>query len=212
MPVIRDYLYQNLPEWGDMKKYEKITLRKKQPTKIENEYKNLCLAVLFGNCSVEDNGKKTKLSQGDKYYTQTKELVLNYEHLYFSDKCHVMLISGNWEYGDVNISVVDQYDVPENQGTPLDCYRNSGFDNHYHDFDEYWIIYKGSGVAYSEGKYYEVQAGDCIVTGMGHHHDFPIVHDSVWIVSLETQAMGQKRQGHLWEHMHGKAVPKMDRI
>jgi mannose-6-phosphate isomerase-like protein (cupin superfamily) len=212
MPVIRDYRYQELPGWSDMKKYEQVTLRRNQPTKIKNKYNKLCLVVLFGNCSVEDNGEKIKLGQGDKYYTQTKELVLNYEHLYFSDKCQVMLIYGNWEHVDVNIFIVDRFDIPENHGTPLKCYRNSGFDNHYHDFDEYWIIYKGSGVIYTEGDLYEVKTGDCVVTGMGHHHDFPIVHDIVSAIAVETQAMGQKRHGHLWEHTHGKAIPKEDRV
>jgi mannose-6-phosphate isomerase-like protein (cupin superfamily) len=212
MPVIRNYKYQDLPKWSDMKKYELAILKKNQPIKIKNDYKELCLVVLFGNCSIDDNGNKKKLGRGEKYYTKAKELVLNYEHLYFSDKCHVMLIYGNWEYADVNIFIADRYDIPENYGTRINWYTNSGLDNHYHDFDEYWIVYEGSGVAYSEGKPYEVKAGDCLVTGIGHHHHLAIVHDTIQAIAIETQAMGQKREGHLWEHTHGMAVPRMDRI
>ncbi|MCL2814066.1 MAG: cupin domain-containing protein, partial [Oscillospiraceae bacterium] len=72
-----------------------------------------------------------------------------------------------------------------------DYYRNTAFDNHYHDCDEYWIIVEGSGTVYSENKKYEVQAGDCVVTGMGHHHDFPVVDSHIYAVYFETTLGGE---------------------
>ena len=61
--------------------------------------------------------------------------------------------------------------------------------------DEYWILFAGSGVAVSEGKRYEVSAGDCVATGMGHHHDFPVAHEPVRAVYSETTMEGEKRRG-----------------
>ncbi len=64
----------------------------------------------------------------------------------------------------------------------------------------------------SEGKSYEVASGDCVATGMGHHHDFPIVHEPVQAVYFETTMEGQRRRGHLWDHTHGKAEARAERV
>ena len=74
------------------------------------------------------------------------------------------------------------------------------------------VVFEGRGVAVSEGRLYEVGPGDCIATGMGHHHDFPEVFEPVRAVYFETTMCGQKRRGHLWDHTHGVAKPKADRV
>ena len=53
--------------------------------------------------------------------------------------------------------------------------------------------------------------GDCVATGMGHHHDFPIVVEPVRAVFFETTMQGRKRRGHLWNHRHGPAEPRGER-
>jgi len=118
---------------------------------------------------------------------------------------------GNWgeELGGSGLFTVLASDNPVNSGDPANYPRNTTFDNHYHDCDEYWIVYEGSGAAYSEGIRYEVGVGDCIATGRGYHHDFPIVNESVLAVYFETTQTGQKRHGHLWEHTHGKPSPDL---
>jgi mannose-6-phosphate isomerase-like protein (cupin superfamily) len=93
----------------------------------------------------------------------------------------------------------------------VDYAKETRFDSHYHDCDEYWIVFEGRGVAVSEGRSYEVGPGDCIATGMGHHHDFPQAFEPVRAVYFETTMEGQKRRGHLWDHTHGLAKPKADR-
>ena len=67
-------------------------------------------------------------------------------------------------------------------------------------------------MAVSEGKSHEVGPGDCVVTGMGLHHDFPIVHEAVKSVYFETGLEGEARRGHLWDHTHGVAVPQAERV
>ncbi len=67
-------------------------------------------------------------------------------------------------------------------------------------------------MAVSERKHYEVGPGDCLAIGMGHHHDLPIVTEPVRAVFFETTLEGQKRRGHLWEHTHGPAEPRADRV
>lgn len=122
-------------------------------------------------------------------------------------------MAGHWgeETGGAGIFGVRRVDDPNDAGDPVNYPKETSFDSHYHDCDEYWIMLEGSGVAVSEGKHYEVGPGDCVATGMGHHHDFSQVVESVRAVFFETTLQGQKRRGHLWNHTHGPSEPHRDR-
>lgn len=111
----------------------------------------------------------------------------------------------------MEIFAVDGVDEREDRGDAVDYSKEMSFDSHYHDCDEYRILFAGCGVAVSEGQSYEVELGDCVVTGMGFHHDFPRVHALVRTVCFEAELEGQCRKGHLWEHTHGAAVPRTER-
>jgi mannose-6-phosphate isomerase-like protein (cupin superfamily) len=128
--------------------------------------------------------------------------------------CTLIRMCGRWgnEIGGSGIFSGTKSDAPQDNGDPVEYPKETNFDCHYHDCDEYWIIFEGSGVAVSEGQFYEMNPGDCLATGMGHHHDLPRVHVSVKAVYFETTLEGEKRRGHLWEHTHGKAQPKRERI
>lgn len=121
---------------------------------------------------------------------------------------------GRWsdETGNSGIFPVTKSDDPHDVGNPVEYVKTTCFDSHYHDCDEYWIVFEGCGIAVSEGKSYEVGPGNCIVTGMGHHHDFPQAFEPVKSVYFETTLEGQKRHGHLWNHMHGAAIPHEERV
>lgn len=126
----------------------------------------------------------------------------------------VMRMAGQWgeEIGGTGVFPVFKSDNPQNPGDPTQYERNASFDNHYHDCDEYWIVYSGSGRAVSEGITYEVGVGDCIATGRGYHHDFPYVYETVSAVFFETTLIGKKRIGHLWNHKDGEPEPEAGRV
>ena len=121
---------------------------------------------------------------------------------------------GRW--GDVTggsgLFGVVKSDRPHNAGDPVDYPTQAVFDRHYHDCDEYWIVYEGSGEVVTEGKRFPVGPGDCVAIGFNHHHDFPVVNQPVKAIYFETTLEGEGRIGHLWEHTHGKAAPKKDRV
>jgi mannose-6-phosphate isomerase-like protein (cupin superfamily) len=121
---------------------------------------------------------------------------------------------GHWgeELGSSGLFSVNKSGHPQDKGDPVDYGKQTNFDSHYHDCDEYWILFKGRGVAVSEGKRHAVITGDCVATGMGHHHDFPEVWEPVEAVYFETTLQGQKRRGHLWDHTHGPAQPQPQRV
>ena len=121
---------------------------------------------------------------------------------------------GRWseELGGFGIFQAGPNDNRNGGGDPVDYEKYTAFDNHFHDCDEYWIFFKGRGTAVSEGKHYEVGPGDCLATGMGWHHDFAKVYESIKAVYFETTMEGAKRRGHLWNYKHGKAQPQLDRV
>ena len=90
----------------------------------------------------------------------------------------IIRIGGFWseEIGTYGIFSLQKSSTPKNIGDSVLYERNTEFDNHFHDFDEYWIIFDGKGRAVSEGRFFEVTAGDCIATQKGDHHDFAEVH------------------------------------
>lgn len=72
------------------------------------------------------------------------------------------------------------------------------FDRHYHDADEYWLIFEGRARVTSEGQEYVIGAGDIVCTRKGEEHDIVEILDGplrcFWI---EDELRGRKRPGHL---------------
>mgnify|MGYP001572962411 CR=1 FL=1 len=53
------------------------------------------------------------------------------------------------------------------------------FDCHYHDCDEYWLIFRGKARVLSEGRVYYVKAGDILCTKAGDEHDVLEVYEDL---------------------------------
>jgi mannose-6-phosphate isomerase-like protein (cupin superfamily) len=121
---------------------------------------------------------------------------------------------GAWgeECGGSGLFRGEHSDQPHDRGDAVDYEKHTNFDSHYHDCDEYWILYEGRARVVTEGRAFEVEAGDCMATGMGFHHDMAQVYQPVRAVYFETTLEGQKRRGHLWDHTHGSAQPRMERV
>jgi mannose-6-phosphate isomerase-like protein (cupin superfamily) len=98
------------------------------------------------------------------------------------------------------------------EGDPVDYPKNTGFDSHYHDCDEYWLILEGKATVVVGKRFIAVGPGDCVPIGMGHHHDMPMVESPVKALYFETTLEGLKRTGHLWNHTHGPAEPRLERV
>lgn len=119
-------------------------------------------------------------------------------------------VGGNWskESGNSGVFHLFPSDYPDNSGDPHVHTRNTVMDYHYHDCDEYWIIYKGSGQVITDENVYSVKKGDCIATRAGTHHDMHWVDRELHGVYVETSLTGMKRPGHLWDHTHGPSTDK----
>jgi mannose-6-phosphate isomerase-like protein (cupin superfamily) len=123
-------------------------------------------------------------------------------------------VTGRWgaETGGCGVFTLEPGAVSRNTGDPVDYPRSTDFDVHYHDCDEYWIIFDGRGKVMTEGNHYDICAGDCVATGIGHHHDISHVEETLHGVYFETTLEGERRSGHLWNHTHGPTHPKWERV
>jgi mannose-6-phosphate isomerase-like protein (cupin superfamily) len=132
----------------------------------------------------------------------------------FAPHARVVRLSGRWgnEIGGCGIFRTDNVEKPLDHGDPVSYPKTTAIDSHYHDCDEYWIFLEGSGTVVVGDRHLQTMTGDAVAIGMGHHHDLPLVTAPVKAVYFETTLGGEKRIGHLWNHTHGPAVPRPERI
>lgn len=221
MPVFKSGR-NKAPAWCELEYFEIVQLKPGESHTFYRIGPKERLVVGKGECRIRIDGKEYIGKLRDKFdLTVTGEKKIKspsqeagFEILEAVTGTVVVRMCGHW--GDVlGACGVFFVNIPEElkqRGDIADYPKETNFDSHYHDCDEYWILFEGSGTAVSEGVHYEVGVGDCIATGMGYHHDFPKVKEPVSAVFFETTLEGEMRRGHLWEHTHGIAVPKKDRV
>jgi mannose-6-phosphate isomerase-like protein (cupin superfamily) len=200
------------PVWGELNDFEIVRLAKGENHTFERKDAKEKLIVAGGSCCVMFAGNKI-------FALERSTLSLNDDKGIFrvdsvQEDTTLVRLWGRWgeELGGSGVFKVVKAEQLVERGDPVSYPKETNFDSHYHDCDEYWILVEGRGVAVSEGRHYEVGPGDCVATGMGHHHDFPIVYEPVKAVFFETTMDRQKRKRHLWNHTHGTAVPVKERV
>ncbi|MBI2505281.1 MAG: hypothetical protein HYW07_18865 [Candidatus Latescibacteria bacterium] len=198
------------PAWCQMQYFDIVELQPGQEHCYERSGKKEKLIVGRGKCCVALGGRE--VVAGEK--TQLDLVEGCFEVKQVEEGTVLIRMCGDWgdELGGAGIFAVGPHENPQDQGDQVEYPKFTNFDCHYHDCDEYWILFEGSGLAYSEGKPYLVGPGDCVATGMGHHHDLPRVDAPIRAVYFETTMEGQKRRGHLWDHTHGQALPRLERV
>jgi mannose-6-phosphate isomerase-like protein (cupin superfamily) len=75
--------------------------------------------------------------------------------------------------------------------------KSGCFDRHYHDCNEYWLIFTGKAKVMSEGCEYYVKAGDIVCTQAGDEHDVVEVYEDLEGFWFEERTPESGRVGHL---------------
>ena len=199
------------PAWCELECFDIVRLIPGETHTFERMGRNEKLIVGSGACRVSVGGDVVDAPEGANLDVTTPDG--QFDVVAVSQPVTLIRMNGRWgdETGGSGIFTAQTADEPRERGDPVGYPKSTSFDNHYHDCDEYWIVFEGRAVAVSEGKHYEVGPGDCVATGMGHHHDMPIVHEPIRAVFFETTLEGQKRHAHLWDHTHGPADPVPER-
>ena len=71
------------------------------------------------------------------------------------------------------------------------------FDRHYHDSNEYWMVFRGHARVMSEGIEYLVGPGDVVCTQAGEEHDVLAVSEDLEAFFWEDALLPGGRAGHL---------------
>lgn len=70
-------------------------------------------------------------------------------------------------------------------------------DCHYHDCNEYWLVFKGRAKVLSEGHEYYVKPGDILCTQAGEEHDILEIYEDLGAFWFEDELPEGGRSGHL---------------
>ncbi len=200
-----------MPLWCELEHFEVVTLPKGGRHVFPRRSRKEKLIVARGRCTVACADRAGEAAAGANLDLLAPEGQL--EVLDVAEPAKLVRLAGRWgeEIGGSGLFSVVAADKREDPGLALGFVKNTSFDNHYHDCDEYWVIVEGSGAVVTEGRRYAVSPGDCVATGMGHHHDFTEVEQPVLAARIETTLGGRKRRGHLWTHRDGKAEARVER-
>jgi mannose-6-phosphate isomerase-like protein (cupin superfamily) len=71
------------------------------------------------------------------------------------------------------------------------------FDCHYHDCNEYWLVFRGKARVATEGVLHYVKQGDIVCTRAGDEHDVVEVYEDLEAFWLEDATPPGGRVGHL---------------
>jgi len=201
MPLLK--ISENkFPEWSEVKRITQLSIEPNITAEITKSFPKYAIFVISGECSIRTNGYEKIFLENDSLFSDKKNISIKTT----MQKTELVMIEGIWsdEIGGSAVFKMSRHSTPRNIGDPFDYQRKNDFDNHFHDFDEYWIILKGSGLAVSEGVQFKFSGGDIVATRMGDHHDLPEVNEDIHGIYFETSLRGQKRLGHLWNHTHGE--------
>jgi len=192
-----------MPPWSDLDFIDVIYLKEGELRSFISTSEREMYFIGDGICKMIINRKISYAQRGHTFKIESLNSTIKVKA---ETDCVVIVIGGHWVglTGTHGIFTLENSDNPKNDGDPTDYPRKTNFDKHYHDCDEYWVIFQGSGLAVSEGNEYELKPGYCLATKMGEHHDIPEVYEEIHAVWFESSLKGLMREGHLWEHKHGE--------
>lgn len=196
--MVISYEKDSFPDWAEVQFCKKISLLKGQETEIVRQFQEGIIFILKGDVIIQTNSRKTALSKGNY-----QSLAYNKTLIIANFPAELLVICGNWgiNRGTCGIFTLASTNEPCNGGDPANYPRNTVFDKHYHDCDEYWFIVEGRGVIVIDERSTNVQSGDCVITRAGHTHDFPWVTETIRGVWFEGSMIGQKKPGHLYRYI-----------
>lgn len=200
-------------DWCEVEYYDIVNLPTDSTYEFERIGKREKLFVCDGACKVAVGGTNETAETEAVFELDDEDGRFTVEAI--REDTTLVRVAGDWadETGKSGIFTIRLGQPSKYEGDPVSYPKETRFDSHYHDCDEYWIMVEGRGVVVSEDRFYEIGPGDCLATGMGHHHDLAMVYQEPFRgVFFETTLEGEKRRGHLWEHTHGPAEPKLDRV
>ena len=200
------------PAWCELRHFTIDRPARGAPVEYERLWQRERLLVTRGRCNAIWAGGAMVLRAG-QFLDMAGELA-GWTVTAITDDVELLRLAGQWgeEIAGCGLWSLQNEDGAAHVGDAVAYPKRTRIDPHYHDYDEYWLILEGAATVVVSGQSARVAAGDCVPIGMGHHHDMPEVEGVMRGAFFETTLEGQKRLGHLWNHTHGPAEPRPERV
>jgi mannose-6-phosphate isomerase-like protein (cupin superfamily) len=209
MPLIRSG-DGKAPAWCELDDFELVEMkagdRRSFPRRGEREIYVVCRGLPVLTCG----DYEAKPGEGGYFHLPAQRADRTDIWAWHYDALIVRMV-GHWKaMATAGTAVFRTVADPKPAGMPYDADKTSSLDRHYHDYQEYWVLYDGSGRMAVGEEILDAKTGDCVVAAAGWHHDCVRVEDGeLRIVWLGATPKGRKRIGHLYEQEYGKAVPEV---
>ena len=159
MPVFKSGR-SDVPAWCELQHFDIVELPTGGKHRFERGGTKEKLIVGRGRCQIAFGGQEILAEEGANLDILGDDAP--FDVLDVQADATLIRMCGEWgdETGGSGLFSVHDDDDRQDQGDPVDYEKRTCFDSHFHDCDEYWIVFEGSGIAVSEGKIYEVGSGD----------------------------------------------------
>jgi mannose-6-phosphate isomerase-like protein (cupin superfamily) len=194
LPIFRREDLKDRPPWVEIEDFERFTLDHSDATHgtrtIGPTAPREMVVVLSGEVTAESPHGRVTLKRRDWMDIPAEGVTLTSAKTITSTyACEVMHVRGDWK--DVNIVAIFHF----NPDRPLEL--------HYHDFVEYWFIFRGHFRAQLDDEEADFRPDLLLATPPGHEHGIADPPEVVEGVGFSTTRVGKKRQGHLHRDEHG---------
>jgi mannose-6-phosphate isomerase-like protein (cupin superfamily) len=199
MPIFQAHELKDRPDWVEVSDFEAFTLDHSDDAagvrKLSRSAPREMVVVLSGEVTAETDHGRVTLKRRDWIDIPDTGLRLTSARTVTKTyPCELMRVAGDWK--DVNIVAIFQF----RPDRPLEL--------HYHDFVEYWFIFRGTFTAQLDDTETPFRPGLMLATAPGHEHGIANPPHVVEGVGFSTTLVGQKRNGHLHRDTDGIPVPR----
>ena len=158
--------------------------------RIEPTHPKERLVVISGDAQIESEHGRFTLHKRDYYDVPAGGATITNIGTSMAEIAH---ISGHWD------KTIRSEICMFQPGNPCDV--------HYHDGDEYWVIFRGHFTLDYNGRKVPVGPGDLLAAGMGFEHGALEPEEVMQAIVLATPLEGRERDGHLNRENNGAPTP-----
>ena len=208
MPVIQSGS-KDVPAWCELEDFEIIRMPGEEVRTFPRRCDREIYVVVNGAPVLTCGDYECKSTDGGYFHLPPSRTDDTKIWAWHYDTTIVRMV-GHWEaLATAGVHIVKTTDEPIKDGRSYDDEKTSDFDRHYHDYQEYWVIYDGEGRLVIGEEFIDTKPGDCIIAPTAWHQDCQFVKGggNLSLVWLGATPRGEKRIGHLYEPKHGTAAP-----
>jgi mannose-6-phosphate isomerase-like protein (cupin superfamily) len=175
----------HVPYWGYYQDRPLPTSRRIEPTRPKDR-----VVVISGEVQVESDHGRFRLHKRDYYDVPSSGATLTNIG---SSMAELARIEGHWDHTIRSEIAMFQ------PGNPCDY--------HYHDGDEYWVVFRGYFDLDYHGLKVPVKPGELLAFGKGYEHGLLDPEEVMQTIVLAMPLEDRRRDGHLNRERNGDPVP-----